>query len=114
MYNEKYYKMVVWAKEAIEKVIQEQDVDYMLNDVSTFIRSKKECNSINIKAAVATVVCVGGLVNGQFMMPCTKDCLTNFRKVRRDLSKGRKLMVENTTYVRNEWEDYEWTEWIRL
>ena len=94
MYTNKYYDAVVQAKLNFDEVLSSHDIDELLTeDFIRVLRGRTVVDSINKRAVVATVLTTGSIVNGQFMMPSTKDCLNNFRHVRKALSKGRKLHV---------------------
>lgn len=115
MYNEKYYNYITRAKEIVSKVLEEYDVIDLCNDARRLLHSNVLCNSINMRAAVLTVLASGSVVNGtQFMMPATHDCLSNFRYIRNRLSKRRKIEVPDFHRYCDEWRYEEWIEWIRI
>lgn len=97
MYTHRYYTAVTVAKELVGKYIEENDdlLNIIRNgDVSRILRSNKYSRSITAKAAIATVLTSGTfLETGQFMMPSTLTCLSDFRYVRRQLSDRRPLVV---------------------
>lgn len=115
MYEKKYYKYVVKAKEIVSKVLEEYDVSDLCDDARRLLHNRVLCESINMRAAMLTVLATGSVVNGtQFMMPGTRDCLSNFRYIRNRLSKGRKIEVPDFHRYCDEWQYAEWIEWIRI
>lgn len=94
MYTNKYYMMIVQAKCDFGDVLVTHDIDeFLTEEFVRVLRGRSVENGINKRATIATILTTGSIVDGQFMMPSTRDCLNNFRRVRNALSKGRKLYV---------------------
>lgn len=95
MYTQKYYEMIIKSKDLVETYMRYQDPDAKLSaELTKALRTQVYVNSINWRAAIATVIVCGGFENYDFLMPTTRRCVENFRRIRRDLSKGRTLSVD--------------------
>lgn len=115
MFKKKYYDLIVKAKELISEVLEEYDISALCEDARILLHNRVLCDSINMRAALLTVLSTGCIVNGtQFMMPGTYECLCHFRDIRKKLSKGRKIEVPDFHRYCDEWRDEEWIEWIRI
>ncbi len=115
MFEKKYYELITRAKEIVGEVLEEYDITDLCDDARRLLHSNILCNSINTRAAVLTVLASGSVVNGnQFMMPGTRECLSNFRYIRNRLSKRRKIEVPDFHRYCDEWRYEEWIEWIRI
>ena len=101
-----YYELIKEAKYEFFAMHQEKSIEEIIDDLQGCWTRKFEI-SIHERAALAAVILTGTVINWQFSMPLTRDCLRNFRRVRKILSDGKPGILE----FRYEYTD-DYGEWI--
>lgn len=106
-----YHELIIDAKNKVMMLENEiRDADDLIDLVWEQMRKTR---SINVKAALITVLFMGSYHedfytgNMIFYMPTSKDCLQEFKYVRKRISKGKSIRVNfNRTRAIDENGDY--------
>ena len=106
MERSRIYKQIVWAKEQIERLDFVPSADEpgetfsWLHLVASGERLPRQIMILwpqctwGQKMALLTVLCTGHFIEDEFfMMPSTKDCMENYKKIVHAYKHGRRLTV---------------------